>query len=82
MKDTAWFVAFAPCQAPEIVVAALVETGEHGHLAAPTVRDVVKSHIDKEVRVRWARRAAPPAEAPDPAGPVARAARPLEGRVR
>ena len=82
MKDTAWFVAFAPCQAPEIVVAALVETGEHGHLAAPTVRDVVKSHIDKEARVRWARRAAPPAEAPDPAGPVARAARPLEGRVR
>ncbi|HUG81616.1 MAG TPA: penicillin-binding protein 2 [Bryobacterales bacterium] len=82
MKDTAWFVAFAPCKAPEIVVAALVETGEHGHLAAPTVRDVVKSHIDKEARVRWARRAAPPAEAPDPAAPAAQTAAVLEGRMR
>jgi len=60
LKDTAWFVGFAPCKEPELVVAALVETGEHGHLAAPTVRDVVKSHIDKKVRIRWARRSLPP----------------------
>jgi penicillin-binding protein 2 len=61
LKDTAWFVGFAPCDAPEIVVAALFENGEHGHLAAPIVRDVIKAHFDKEQRLEWARqRATPP----------------------
>ncbi len=55
LKDTAWFVGFAPCEAPEIVVAALFENGEHGHLAAPIVRDVIKAHFDKEQRLEWAR---------------------------
>lgn len=81
LKDTAWFVGFAPCDAPELVVAALVEAGEHGHLAAPTVRDVIKSHIDKEVRVRWARRSAPASPAAEAAGPVAQTATALGGRT-
>jgi penicillin-binding protein 2 len=50
MKDTAWFVAFSPCEHPEIVVAALWEAGEHGALAAPIVRDVIKAYFDKKVR--------------------------------
>jgi len=64
MKDTAWFVAFSPCDHPEIVVAALWEAGEHGALAAPIVRDVIKAYFDKKTRqnqlkpqeVAWFRR--------------------------
>ncbi len=50
MKDNAWFVGFAPRQSPEIVVVALFEAGEHGNLAAPIVRDVMKAYFDKKVR--------------------------------
>jgi penicillin-binding protein 2 len=50
MKDNAWFVGFAPRQSPEIVVVALFEAGEHGNLAAPIVRDVMKAYFDKRAR--------------------------------
>jgi len=50
-KDNAWFVGFAPCDNPEIVVAALFENGEHGQLAAPIVRDVLKAYFDKKTRL-------------------------------
>jgi penicillin-binding protein 2 len=50
MKDNAWFVGFAPQQSPEIVVVALFEAGEHGNLAAPIVRDVIKAYFDKKER--------------------------------
>jgi penicillin-binding protein 2 len=49
-KDNAWFVGFAPRENPEIVVAALFESGEHGNWAAPIVRDVVKAYFDKKAR--------------------------------
>ena len=49
MKDNAWFVGFAPQNSPEIVVVALFESGEHGNLAAPIVRDVIKAYFDKKV---------------------------------
>jgi penicillin-binding protein 2 len=52
MKDNAWFVGFAPWHAPEIVVVALFENGEHGYLAAPIVRDVMKAYFDKQFRMR------------------------------
>ncbi|HYL37563.1 MAG TPA: penicillin-binding protein 2 [Bryobacteraceae bacterium] len=51
MKDNAWFVGFAPCSTPEIVVATLFENGEHGQLAAPIVRDVIKAYFDKKARL-------------------------------
>jgi penicillin-binding protein 2 len=54
LKDNAWFVGFAPCESPEIVVAALWEGGEHGYLAAPIVRDVIKAYFDKKARLRRA----------------------------
>jgi len=38
MKDNAWFVGFAPQEAPEIVVAALFENGEESKFAAPIAR--------------------------------------------
>lgn len=49
-KDDAWFVGFAPRSSPEIVVAALFENGEHGNLAGPIVRDVIKAYFDKRAR--------------------------------
>lgn len=55
LKDNAWFVGFAPCEAPEIVVVALYEHGEHGHLSAPIVRDVIKAYFDKKERIRLTR---------------------------
>jgi len=54
LKDNAWFVGFAPCESPEIVVAALWEGGEHGYMAAPIVRDVIKAYFDKKARLQRA----------------------------
>ena len=65
LKPNAWFVGFAPCEAPEIVVAALYENGEHGHFAAPIARDVLKAYFDKKARLEWARRD-PPRPGPRP----------------
>ena len=50
MKDNAWFIGFAPEEAPEIVVVALFENGEHGDRAAWIVRDVLKAYFDKKAR--------------------------------
>ena len=47
-KDTAWFVGYAPPDKPEIVVAALVQQGEHSWVAVPIVRDVIKAYFDKK----------------------------------
>jgi penicillin-binding protein 2 len=51
VKDNAWFVAFAPCNNPEIVVSVLWENeGLHGQFAAPVARDVMKAYFDKKAR--------------------------------
>jgi penicillin-binding protein 2 len=43
-EDHAWFVAFAPAAAPEIVVAVIVENaGSGGAVAAPIAREVLKA---------------------------------------
>jgi cell division protein FtsI/penicillin-binding protein 2 len=44
------FVGFAPRRAPEIVVVALFDRGGVGQYAAPIVRDVVKSYLDKKTK--------------------------------
>jgi len=50
-KDNAWFVGYAPRRNPEIVVAVLVQGGEHGaSAAAPLARDVIKAYYDKKSR--------------------------------
>jgi penicillin-binding protein 2 len=64
MKDNAWFVGFAPRAAPEIVVVALFEHGEHGNLAAPIVRDVIKAYFDKKARLSTQNGPAKAASAP------------------
>ncbi|HTA42312.1 MAG TPA: penicillin-binding protein 2 [Bryobacteraceae bacterium] len=52
VKDNAWFVGFAPCYNPEIVVAVLWENvGLHGQYCAPTARDVMVAYFNKKQRV-------------------------------
>ncbi len=49
--DNAWFVGYAPRRNPEIVVAVLVEHGEHGSsAAAPVAKEIVKAYYDKKGR--------------------------------
>jgi penicillin-binding protein 2 len=49
LKENGWFVGYAPRRNPEIVVAALVQSGGWGSTsAAPIVRDVVKAYYDKK----------------------------------
>lgn len=66
LRDNAWFVGFAPRHDPEIVVVALFENGEHGPLAAPIVRDVIKAYFDKRTRIAAAQKPRPPVMAPVP----------------
>jgi penicillin-binding protein 2 len=50
-KDNAWFVGYAPRRNPEIVVAVLVESGEHGGaVAGPLARDIIKIYYDKKTK--------------------------------
>src|SRR6266850_1799070 len=47
-KDNGWFVGVAPRRNPEIVVATLIEQGEHGWIAAQVTSKVVKAFVDKQ----------------------------------
>lgn len=79
MKDNAWFVAFAPCEAPEIAVSVLWEGGEHGQLAAGIARDVLKAYFDKKGRTAKSQMMADMNRAmpsPVPTPPAARPAQP------
>ncbi len=50
LKDNSWFVSFAPCSQPEIVVAVLWENGVWGAFSAPVARDILKAYFDKKTR--------------------------------
>ena len=67
LKDNAWFVGLAPRRNPEIVVCVLYEGGEHGYLAAPIARAVIKAYFDKKngIQPRYAEKPEKP-EAPKP----------------
>lgn len=66
LANHAWFVGFAPMEAPEIAVVALFENGVESYNAVPIVRDVLKAYFDKK-----ARQANPQlAMRPTPANPV------------
>jgi penicillin-binding protein 2 len=62
--DNAWFIGAYPRHKPEIVVTALFEHGEHGNLAAPIVRDVIKAYLDKQIRRQMTERRQGPAPQP------------------
>ncbi|HVP44012.1 MAG TPA: penicillin-binding protein 2 [Terriglobales bacterium] len=48
VRDNGWFVGFAPRRNPNIIVAVLLEEGEHGYLAARTSAAVVKAFVEKQ----------------------------------
>jgi penicillin-binding protein 2 len=50
-KDNGWFAGVAPRRNPEIVVAVLIEQGEHGYLAARMAAQVIKAYVDKQRRL-------------------------------
>jgi penicillin-binding protein 2 len=55
-RDHAWFVAYAPAEAPEIVVTVLVEHGGHGgSAAAPLARQVMEAYFKNRPEVQEAR---------------------------
>ena len=46
MRDHAWFIAFAPLEAPRIALAVLVENGGFGaQAAAPIARQVLDYYV-------------------------------------
>lgn len=47
-KDNGWFIGVSPRRNPEIVVAVLVEGGEHGYLAGRMAAQLVKAYVDKQ----------------------------------
>jgi penicillin-binding protein 2 len=56
--DHGWFIGFAPVDAPEVVVGAIVEFGEHGSSVAPMVTRIIARHLlgpdaDRDRPVRW-----------------------------
>jgi penicillin-binding protein 2 len=57
--DTGWFVGMTPRRNPEIVVAVMVEEGEHGAMAAHLAATVIKAYVEKERRRQTKVAAAP-----------------------
>jgi len=45
--DHAWFVGFAPSEAPKIVVAVMLEFGEHGSRAARTASKIIEHYLKR-----------------------------------
>jgi penicillin-binding protein 2 len=43
--DHGWFIAFAPADAPRVVVGAVVEFAEHGTAVAPMVNRIIARHL-------------------------------------
>ncbi|HEY6249131.1 MAG TPA: penicillin-binding protein 2 [Candidatus Angelobacter sp.] len=50
-KDNGWFVGVTPRRNPEIVVALLIEQGEHGPVAAQLASKVIKAFVEKQRRL-------------------------------
>ena len=51
-KDHAWFVGFAPADDPKIVVAVMLEFGEHGYYAARVASKVIEYYLKQPTSVR------------------------------
>jgi penicillin-binding protein 2 len=47
-KDNGWFVGVTPRRNPELVVAVLLEEGEHGFFAARAASLVIKAYVEKQ----------------------------------
>ena len=51
-KDNGWFVGVTPRRNPEIVVAVLLEEGEHGYFAARAASQVIKAYVEKQRHIQ------------------------------
>lgn len=50
-RDHAWFVAFAPCEAPEVALSVMVEHGGHGGAAAaPIAKRAIEAYIKSSLQ--------------------------------
>jgi penicillin-binding protein 2 len=47
-KDNGWFVGVTPRRNPDLVVAVLLEEGEHGFFAARAASQVIKAYVEKQ----------------------------------
>ena len=66
LKDHAWFIAFAPVEAPRIAVAVLVENGGFGaSAAAPIARKVMDAYLLRQSTRNAADTAIPESQAAD-----------------
>ena len=52
LRDHALFIAFAPLEDPEIVVAIIEENGEHGSAVAPIAKKIMDKYLLKDVEVK------------------------------
>jgi penicillin-binding protein 2 len=50
-KDNGWFVGVAPTKNPDIVVAVLYQSGEHGDKTAPIAAQVIKAFVQKRRKI-------------------------------
>jgi penicillin-binding protein 2 len=50
-KDNGWFVGVTPRRNPELIVAVLIEQGEHGSAAAQLASKVIKAFVEKQRRI-------------------------------
>lgn len=54
LRDHAWFIAFAPVEAPRIAIAVVVEHGGGGSTAAaPVARATLDAWLDQELGLEW-----------------------------
>jgi penicillin-binding protein 2 len=77
LKDHAWFIAFAPAEAPRIAVAVLAENAGFGSSSSPIARKVIDAYLlgqDGKLKPSLAPGAQPselpPVKAPEPAHPA------------
>jgi len=59
-KDNGWFVGVSPRRNPEIVVALLIEQGEHGTVAAEVVSKVIKAYVENKRKAGFKDAGMPP----------------------
>ncbi|MCP3941704.1 MAG: penicillin-binding protein 2 [Desulfobacteraceae bacterium] len=49
LRDHAWFVCYAPAQAPKIAISVIIEHGEHGaSVSAPIARALIKQYLERQ----------------------------------
>jgi len=62
LYDHGWFIAFAPADHPRIAVAAFVENGKHGSVAAGIARKAMDAYLlDADGKLKYPPEPQPPA---------------------